>query len=73
MEDPLPCHEELRKWGKSLAPSVRITWVLEGVGFTLTWFPKVYRIMAFWAIFRGFGPLLGVKALNPVGILTVAG
>ena len=33
-----------------------------------SWTPKVCRIMAFWAIFRGFGPLfylvLGVKVTN---------
>ena len=25
--------------------------------YNLTWTPKVCRIMAFWAIFKGFGPL----------------
>ena len=27
------------------------------LGLGLSWTPKVCRIMAFWAIFRGFGPL----------------
>ena len=80
MEDPLPCHEELRKLGKSLGSECADYLGLGGcrvysylVPHSIWNIGLLGYIQEFWVTFGGFRSLLGVRALNPVVLLPFAG
>ena len=53
-------------WLKDLQGRVQVEEL--GVGFRLSYTPKVCRIMAFWAIFRGFGLLFYLLSRSRLGL-----